>query len=695
MTDQAVDAGGVQLSAQASAEGQFLGRTRELKELRADIERAGLDTLSGRKAPRARVLLIAGRPGSGRTALAGELVRQVADRYRDGVLRARLGEPDGTPVPVDRAARDLLAALDVQAPAGAAEDDLTAALRDALADRRALLLLDDAATAEQVDALLPDTPQCLVVAVSGGPLTGIADVRPCTLGGLDTKSAVELLSRHTGAVRITVDPRAAEGLAEACQGQPAALMLAGGWLAARPKAAVSDLAKQLHAESDEGGPLSRIFRLVHASLPGSAARMLRLLALAPAGLVDPHTASALAGCSVSDARATLDDFVALGLLHAADSPLPQYEVPGCLHPLLKALAETQDRPAELQLARARMLERTVRLLQSCRAITETDNPDAREKLQGMPRALRFPSPRAAADWLTLRRPALLAAARHAVGDGELDTLARRLMSQLVRAMVAHFGTRAAAPDLYGIHGLVLDVAERRHLPRERAAALLNLADLDARTGRTTEALARYRAALDAGREADDPYATGRAMESVGGAHLELGDYDRAADWFGRALAQRLARDERADAARLYGRIAAAHTFAGRYGEAQRNWRAAVAGHRKNGDLAAHARALSELARVQEYAGRPEESLRTCLEAVEWARRAEDVRLQAALHLRLADTLDHLGDPTAAALHRGTAERLLEEEQAEPETKAEPEPEQPHHVEHGANACEIRSTSAED
>lgn len=117
-----------------------------------------------------------------------------------------------------------------------------------------LLLLDDAADPEQVDALLPDNPDCLAVAVSGGPLTGISDVRPCTLGGLDTKSAVELLERFTGSVRITVDPRSAEGLAEACQGQPAALMLAGGWLAARPKAAVSDLAKQLHAESDEGTP---------------------------------------------------------------------------------------------------------------------------------------------------------------------------------------------------------------------------------------------------------------------------------------------------------------------------------------------------------------------------------------------------------------------------------------------------------
>lgn len=259
------------------------------------------------------------------------------------------------------------------------------------------------------------------------------------------------------------------------------------------------------------------------------------------------------------------------------------------------------------------------------------------------------------------------------------------MAALVRAMVAHFGTQAAAPELYGIHRLVLDVAERRDLPREKAAALLNLGDLDAQTGRTRNALARYRAALDAGREANDPYATGRAMESVGGAHQELGDFDRAADWFGRALAQRLARDEREDVARLHGRIATAHTYAGRYGEALRNWRSAITGYRKGGDVAGQARALSEMGRVQEYAGRPEESLATCQEAVEWARRAEDVRLQAALHLRLADTLDRLGDPTAAGLHRGAAERMLGDEL----------PEEASAREHDANACEIRSTSEED
>ncbi|MCS0638301.1 tetratricopeptide repeat protein [Streptomyces sp. LP05-1] len=707
-----------------------MGRQRELKELRADIARAGLDTLAGRKPPRARILLIAGGPGSGRTALAGQLVSDLARGYRDGVLRARLTEPGGEPVPVERVARDLLALLGVATPAGADAEELSGLLRTTLADRRVLLLLDDAADAEQVDALLPDNHACLVVAVARGPLTGITDVRPCTVGGLDTKSAIELLDGYAGSVRITVDPQAAETLAELCGGLPAALVLAGGWLAARPMSSVADLTKRLRAVPEnplipaDQWPLARAFRVAYEALPAGAARILRLLALAPLGAVDAQTASALAGCSVATAQSLLEYFAAAGFVRegagglvrslgpapraatgsasaaraaattqygaeagagagtargpgrpsgpeeaggegaaGTGGPDRQYEVPGCLLPLLAAVLVAEDRPAEIQLARARMLERTVRLLHASRVATEPEGSAARRRLAGRPRALRFPSPEAAGAWLLDRQPALLAAARLAVADGDLDTLARRLVAALVRALTAHRGAEEAAPELYGLHGLVLDVAGRRGLHRERAAALLNLADLDVRTGRPGEALARYREALDAGRLAGDPYAVARAMESMGGAHQELADWPRAADWYGRALAQRLARDERADQARLYGRLGAVLTYEGRYGEALRNWRAAAAGYRRLGDLPGHARALSEVARVQEYAGRPQESLRTCEEAVDWARRAGDERLLAALQLRLADTLDRLGDPAAARLHRAAAEKLLRDRRA--------------------------------
>ncbi|MGP4003390.1 tetratricopeptide repeat protein [Streptomyces sp. 8N706] len=716
MTDQAVDSGGrargMRPGARATprATTGFLGRTRELKSLREDIARAGLDTLSGRKAARARVLLIAGRPGSGRTALAEEFARQVAPDYPDGVLRAGLTAPGGEPVPTRRTARDLLDALGVAAVPGADEDELTEALRDTLADRRVLLLLDDVTAPEQVHPLIPDAPDCLVVAVSEGPLTGVQDVRPCTLGGLDTCAAVDLLARYTGRVRITVDPRSADALVEQCAGQPAALVLAGGWLAARPRASVADAAQRLRElptaavvpEAAGSRPLARAFRLVYESLPQPTARVLRLLALAPAGFLDAHTASALAGCSVAAAQSVLDGFAAHGLLRPADEPgrrtvrregagghapgrgaeeaprngtgrrqpeagepynrslPPRYRLPGCLAPFLRSVLRAEEKPAEIQLARARMLERTVRQLQSCRATAEPVDSPARRRLAGLPRALRFPSPGAAGAWLDSRLPALSAAAALAVEDGELDTQARRLVSALSRALMAHRGEDGAAPELYPLHQLVLEVAERRGLGLERAAALLNLADLDVAADRTGGALSRYRGALEAARAVGDPLLTLRALESLGGTYEALGDWQRSADWYGRALSLRLSRGELAEEARLYGRLGAVHSYAGRWGEALRHWRAAAAAHRRLRDPRGHARALGEMARVQEYAGRPEQSLRTCEEALAWARRAGDDRLLAAVQLRMADTLDRLGDPAAARLQRGAAERLLRE-----------------------------------
>ncbi|MFG2866035.1 tetratricopeptide repeat protein [Streptomyces sioyaensis] len=664
----------------APAPPHFAGRRRELKELHADIARAGLDTLSGRKGARSRVLLIAGRPGSGRTALAEELLRELADDHPDGVLRATLTGPGGEPADTGRTARELLAALGVGAPPGAAEDELTEQLRGALAGRRALLFLDDAPGAEQVEPLLPDAPDCLVVVVSQGPLTGIPDVRPCTLGGLDSAAGVEILTRYAGPTRITVDPRTADSVVEDCGGQPAALVLAGAWLAARPMSSVADLRQALHAiplpeDLPTGArPLFRAFRLAHDALPAPAARILRLLTLAPAGLVDAHLASALAGCSVAAAATTLDDFAALGLLRPLAAPEDgvagagtpdaamhaRYRLPGCLAPLVRALLREHERPAELELARARMLERTVRLLQSCRAMGEPADSPARHKVAGLPRALRFASKSTAAHWLRSRRVALLDAAAIAVADGELDTLDRRLMAALTRTLLVHQGPEAAAPDLYALHGLVLQVAERRGLARERAAALLNLADLDGRAGRSAQALTRYRGALEAARSVPDPVATGRALESLGGTYTELGDWQRAADWYGRALELRLARGEGADAARLYGRIGSAHTYAGRWGEALTSWRAAARMYRRLGEVSGQARATGEMARVQEYAGRPEEALRTCLEALDVARKAGDGRLEAALQLRIADTLDRLGDPAAARLHRSVGERLLDD-----------------------------------
>ncbi|ANZ19529.1 regulatory protein [Streptomyces noursei ATCC 11455] len=656
----------------------FAGRRHELKALRADIGRAGLDTLTGRRGARSRVLLIAGRPGSGRTTLAEALLREIADEYPDGVLRAVLTGRDAAPTGLARTARDLLAELGADAPPGADEDELAEAVRTALAGRRTVLLLDDAPGAEHVEPLIPDAPDCLVVVVSQGPLTGIPDVRPCALGGLDTAAAVEVLCHYAGPTRVTVDPRTAEAVAEECGGQPAALILAGAWLAARPKLSVADLRQALLAvplppDLPAGDrPLHRAFRLTYDALPQPAARILRLATLAPDGLVDPHTAAALGGCTVPAAAAVLHDFAALGLVRPvpeddgphvppADAAIgPRYRLPGCLVPFSRELIHGQERPADVQLARARMLERTVRLVQSCRAAAEPSGSPARRRAGELPRSLRFATRAAAAHWLHTRRGALLDAARMAVADGQLDTLDRRLITSLTRALLAHYGPEAAAPDLYTLHALLFEVAERRALPRERAAALLNLGDLDAGAGRQEQALTRYRGALESARAVKDPLATGRALESLGDTYTELGDWVRAADWYGRALELRLARGERADAARLHARIGAAHGRAGRHEQALKDCRAAARTSRRLGDAAGQARAAEVAADVHEHVGQLDGALRSLLEALDFARAAADGALEVRLQLRIAEILDRLGDPAAARLHRAAGERRREE-----------------------------------
>ncbi|SER92517.1 tetratricopeptide repeat protein [Streptomyces qinglanensis] len=688
MTDQAV-----QPATAGPGPHSCTGRDRELRALRADLESAGLHTMSGRPLPQSRVLLIAGAAGSGRTTLAEEFVRQVADRYPGGVLRARLTEPGGIPVPTERTARDLLASLarstgparppgedaaPPDPPPGADPADVAEALRSALERRgRVLLLLDDVADSEQLLDLAPESRDCLVVAVSSGPLTDVPDVRPCALGGLDRASAVALLSRHAGSSpRVTVDPRSAETLIEQCGALPAALTLLGGWLGAHPKRSLLDASRALAGSGPPGreaeqtaeaarspaapDPLERSFWLVHDSLPRPLGRLLRLLALAPAGFVDPQLASALGGCSLSTAHAALDDYVRLGLLRPLDSG--HYQVPGCLDPLLRAASAVHEQPDEVLLARARMLERLVSRLQACRAVCEPSGSEARRQLAGMPRALRFLHPLEARSWLRTRRPALLSAVRAAVaeGAGELDTLARRLVSALARAFDAHEAPEQAASDRYELHELVLLVAERNGRHRERAAALLNLGDLDARTDRWAEALVRYRAALDAAREGEDEWAAGRALESLGDGYAELADWDRAADWYGRALALRLARDEHADraaTARLHGRIGAVHTRAARPEEALRAWRAAAAAFRRLQEPAARARALAEVAAVQEQAGRWQDALRTWGQACEVSRGAGDTGPAAELALRAAEACERAGSLREARRYRTAAARL--------------------------------------
>ncbi|WP_371500171.1 tetratricopeptide repeat protein [Kitasatospora sp. NBC_00374] len=617
----------------------FVGRRTEL---------AALAAAAARPVPgRGRLLVLAGRPGSGRTSLAVRYARSVAGDYPDGLLFARMSAPDGSLVGPGRAARRLLEQL-AEVPEGllpadpAAEDPACGALREALSGRKLLVLLDEVREAGQLLPLLVDEPGCLVLATTSGPLTGIEAIDPVILGGLDQASAVELLGSLIGGTRISCDPVGAADLAEACTARPAALRLVAGRLRADARAAVTDVAAELAPTAPEeapqapksrgatkpkgrGGaanrrqarellpaepvpvpdtdPLVAAFELLYRALPAPSARMLRMLTLAPAQSADLRTASALVGCPAPEAGTLLERLAEQELLErepAAADGTARYRVPGRLYPRLVELRTGRDRPAEIELARARLLERLVRLVDSARLLLDRsagENPDP------LPGPLRLRSAAQAAGWLTGERDQLLVAVRDAIGQGDLDGSAGRLVTALLRALPLTGGTAPA--DLHQLHELVLRVAERQEAPRRAAAALLNLGDLQAAAGHWEQAEDRYRAALDRARTAGDEPACARALEGTAGCHRALGDPVRAGDWYGRALALRQSLGDHRAEARLLARIAEAHTAQRRYDEADREYRAAVATLRRIGDeagAAALAQALERLRRLVDGEG---------------------------------------------------------------------------------------------
>ncbi|MGW4384423.1 tetratricopeptide repeat protein [Kitasatospora sp. NPDC004531] len=256
-----------------------------------------------------------------------------------------------------------------------------------------------------------------------------------------------------------------------------------------------------------------------------------------------------------------------------------------------------DRPSELELARARLLERLVRLVDSARMLLD---PAAGPNPEPLPGPLRLRSAAHAGQWLLGEREQLLAAVADAVGQGDLDGSAGRLVSALLRALPL---TGEAAPaDLHALHESVLKVAERQGAPRRAAAALLNLGDLQADADRWEQAAERYRRAVELSRGAGDEGGCARALEGVGHCHRALGDPLRAADAYGRALVLRQAVGDPVAEARLLVRLAEAHTALRRFEEALREYRSAAAVLRRTGDAVGE-RQVGELAgRLRQHLG---------------------------------------------------------------------------------------------
>jgi DNA-binding SARP family transcriptional activator len=180
-----------------TAPGHFTGRQSEVGMLTGLLARSGRPAVSGGTVV---ISAIGGMPGVGKTALAIHWAHQVADRFSDGQLYVNLRGfvPSGSPAAPAEAIRGFLDALGVPPQRIPADADAQAALyRSLVAERRMLIVLDNARDEAQVRPLLPASPASMVIITSRNQLTGLAAADGARLLSLDVLThdeAVQLLA---------------------------------------------------------------------------------------------------------------------------------------------------------------------------------------------------------------------------------------------------------------------------------------------------------------------------------------------------------------------------------------------------------------------------------------------------------------------------------------------------------------------
>lgn len=304
--------------------GDFTGREAELGAMTA--------MLPGTDATAPAITLITGMAGVGKTALAVHFAYLVADRFPDGQLFLDLhGHADAEPVPSAEGLRRFVRAL------GAKEipsdtDEIAALYRSLLADRRMIILLDNAADASQVRVLLPGSPHCLVLVTSRSRLPGLLardSATAVTVEPLTATESITLLRKALGAPRVDADPDATATIVARCARLPLALRIVAERAAHRPQLALATLAGELVTEqqrlnvltTDEDGysTVRLVFSWSYRKLAPAAARMFRLLSLHPGPDISVPAAAALADTSVARASRLLE---LLADMHLAEEAAP-------------------------------------------------------------------------------------------------------------------------------------------------------------------------------------------------------------------------------------------------------------------------------------------------------------------------------------------------------------------------------------
>jgi predicted ATPase len=192
------------------------------------------------------IAAITGAPGIGKTAVAIHIGHALRERFPDGQFYVSLGGTSEIPRDPSDVLAEMLSGLGVGPDRIPATLEQRAALfRMRTAGKRVLLIADDAASSAQIRPLIPSTPRGAVLVTSRLSLAGFAAAKILKLDPLAHPEAVSLLREIVGADRVAEEPEATNALADACDGFPLALRIAGTRLASRPCWTIGALAAKL------------------------------------------------------------------------------------------------------------------------------------------------------------------------------------------------------------------------------------------------------------------------------------------------------------------------------------------------------------------------------------------------------------------------------------------------------------------
>jgi DNA-binding SARP family transcriptional activator len=612
-----------------AAPADFTGRAAEVADL-VDALRAG--GLAG--------ATVFGPGGTGKTALAVRVGHLMRPAFPDGQLFVDLRGAQGRPAEPARVLAQFLRALGLAASAVPdSVDERAAMLRSVLADRRVLLLLDNAADETQVRPLLPPAG-CAVLVTSRRPLAGLEGFASRRLDVLDPAEATELLGRIAGAARVRAEPADAGRIVTLCGALPLAVRTAGARLAARPHWSLATFVGRLADERRRLDELRAGDLAVRASLGLSYRTLraaerdaLRVAALAPAG--DFAAWLIAAGCDVPEPDAeelaeTLVDAQLLGPAGLDVAGQARYR----LHDLTRVYV-LERLAAEERAGWRTAVQR--RYLQACVALAVHGVLSADDRVRGLDPAPEVPSRHAGTAALVERDPFAWYDAEHAVLAGAVDQATEHRFGvpawRLAHALAPFFEARAAWDDWHHTHEVARREARATGQRDGQAAVLSGLGRLELDRGRIEQAMLLLRAAEQLCRSLGLKPLLAEVLQRLGQGSQHLVRHQEGIEYMSEALtiAESMGdRVLRSEALRGFGW---AHQIAGRLDEAQQYFSsaiAAVAGTRSRHQLPW---LLSDLARVHRDAGRYDVAAAYFERAIAVAEGSGDRR--AALHAMYA------------------------------------------------------------